>query len=146
MEVVEAWIQGKVRRSWKAVSQSYIHRRERLGNSYLLLLVRLLSIGRYGTDTIGAGVRWLCERWACIGRSRCGTIARHSRFAASAAHLPSHLFLMGLKGGGSGLEQGVLNGPYNIRGEDWVGINRSGNRLLPGLQHLLQLVTSPLVH
>lgn len=78
-------------------SQSYIQPRGRLGDSYLLLLVWLLSIGRYRTDTIGAGVRWLCERWACIGRSWCGTVARHSRFTASAAHLPSHLFLMGLK-------------------------------------------------
>lgn len=114
--------------------------------AYLVLLVWLLSEGRRGTGTVGAWMRRLIERLTSIGGGRSGAVTWHRRPSASTAQLAAHLFLVRLKGRGPSLEQGILDGSNSVWGKDRSRINRSRNGLLPGLQHLLQLVASPLIN
>lgn len=113
--------------------------------SYLLLCVgRLLAKGRVGTMTVHGGVWRLVEWLTSIRRGRRGTITP-GRSGTSAAHLVSHLLLLSLQGRCPGLDQGVLDGFDNVTREYWRGVDGSGHGFLPGLQHLLQLMSGSLI-
>jgi hypothetical protein len=59
--------------------------------------------------------------------------------------LASHAVLVGLKSCRPGLDQSVLDRTHNIRWKHRPGINRTGHRLLPRLQHLIHLAPGRMV-
>lgn len=51
-----------------------------------------------------------------------------------------------LQGSGAGLDQGAFDVASDVRWEDWAGVKRTGGRLLPGIEHLIQLPSRVAVH
>lgn len=51
-----------------------------------------------------------------------------------------------LQGSGAGLDQGTFDVASDVRWEDWAGVKRTGGRLLPGIEHLIQLPSCVAVH
>lgn len=113
------------------------------------LMVGLLLLLRHGcsvgTMSISTWIRRLVERGPGIGGSWRGPIARHSRSRATTAHLGAHLLLLCVQSRRPRLQKSVLDGPHNIWRKDGCCVDGSRHRLLPRLQHFLELLSSPLI-
>lgn len=94
--------------------------------------------------TIRAGL--VRKTWPTAGGSRCFS-ERHLRASpAKKLLLAAHAVLVSLKSLRTGLDQGVFDGPHDIRRKYRSSVDGSGHRLFPCLQHLIHLAPGSVVN
>ena len=85
--------------------------------------------------------------WAATGRCRRLTVRSVALWPAAAEKLllAAQMLVLCLQRGATDLHKSILNGTDGLESENGPWVNRSGDRLLPGLEHLVHLTARSII-